>query len=79
MPRVLAWLTYANYMRFGITASMIDVFGLGRCPKLSPEDAVSHWTDTITEDQMLQIYGSDKINADLLISSLDSINRSIQG
>ena len=74
MPMVFQWLTYFNYLRFGITSSLIDIYGLGRCADQSLGNVnQTHWTDLISAEQMLQIYSSDQLDPDALVSTVDSL------
>ena len=76
MPMVFQWLSYLDYIRFGISASLIDIYGFGRCTVHSAQNQ-SHWMDSISEEQLLQIYSSDKIDSELLISSVGSLMGSL--
>jgi hypothetical protein len=71
MPEYLRWPSYVNYFRYGFNSLVVDVYGFGRCDK-SPD--LSHnktnWIEAIPMPTLIEIYTSDKVNVEALLSAL---------
>ena len=71
MPPIFKMLTYLNYIRFGLMASLLNSYGFGRCSE--SELNQTKITDMVPPDKALEILSSDKIDAELVISSLQLV------
>jgi len=56
-------------MRFGLESSLIDIYGFGRCEQLAVHNK-TELTDIIPVSAMIQIYASDLVDTDALLSIL---------
>ena len=72
MPTMFRFISYFNYVRYGLEATLIDVYGFDRCAAQSTNDTINVM-DAIPMEKMLEIYGSEKIDADSLVKSIDSL------
>ena len=74
MPFYFRYLTYFNYMRYGIEAALIDIYGFERCSADVPFDnSTLNLLDAIPTEKMLQIFASDKINVETLVTTVNSL------
>ena len=71
MPTAFKMLTYLNYLRFGVVASLTNSYGFGRCSEL--EINQTKITDMIPPDKALEILSSDKIDSELVVSTVTSL------
>lgn len=72
MPVYFRWLTYLNYIRFGLEATLINSYGFDRCAHTSGPQNQTDFFNSIPTEKMLEIYSSDEIDADLLVKSVDA-------
>lgn len=72
MPPVFRYLSYFNYIRYGLESMLIDVYGFDRCSALTTNTTVDVM-DAIPMEKMLELYGSGKVDVDSLASSVDSL------
>ena len=73
MPIYLRYLTSVNYIRFSLVSSLINSYGFDRCKETYVEQNQTDFLDIIPPEKMLEIYSSDKINSDALISTMKSV------
>lgn len=74
VPFYFRWLSYADYMRFGVVSALINSYGFDRCSEvLSSKTNETDMVAMISPEKLLEVYSSDKIDAELLMSTLDSI------
>ena len=79
MPLFLQWLTNLNYIRFSLESTIINSYGFDRCSQTSDAVNQTSFVDQIPAEKLLEVYSSDKIDADLLMKSIDDVMIGITG
>ena len=70
MPEPFQWLTYINFIRFGLQAGIADIYGFDRCMGRTLNSNTSQSTDFIPKDKINEILSSDKLNGKAVMTTL---------
>lgn len=73
MPVYFQWMTQINYIRFSLVSSLLNSYGFGRCEDEFVATNQTDFLELIPPEKLLEIYGSDRINSDHLISAMKVI------
>jgi len=72
MPDYFRWISWGNFMRFGLESSVADIYGYDRCGETSHMvHNKTDWTKVIPMSAMMEIYNSEVINTNALVSTLN--------
>lgn len=72
MPLVFQWITGLNFFRYGLVAILVNSYGFGRCQQ-SAEQNETDITELIPEEKILEIYSSEVIDSDLLMTTVSQL------
>lgn len=73
MPTPFQWLSNFNYLRFSLQSTLINSYGFGRCAQSSSGFNRTSFLDLVSDEKLLSIYASDKINVEMLVKIIDSV------
>ena len=79
MPFYFRYLSYLNFIKYGLDSTLINIYGFGRCDKpldnngIKPMDIMN----MIPEDKLMTIMSSDKIDASALLEGINAVMNGI--
>ncbi|CAG2176624.1 unnamed protein product, partial [Oppiella nova] len=74
MPFYFRYFAYINYVKYGMDTTLINIYGFDRCSAEGVErNDTFNIMDAIPPEKMMQIYSSDKIDVEKIMSTVGGL------